>query len=157
MKRAGYAPLGALCIVVLPWLLRQAVPALAYALPVAANLVLAGLFAMTLRSGREPMIARFARAERGALEPDLVVYTRRLTYVWAAFFVAAAAVAAALAAWGSTRAWIAFASVGNYAAVAVLFVGEYFYRRHRFAHYRHATPRVLWSHVSAVLRGGRRR
>lgn len=157
MKRTGYAMLGALCVVALPWLLREAVPALAYALPVAINLGLAAAFAMTLRRGREPMIARFARAERGTLEPDLVVYTRRLTGVWVAFFVVAAAVAAALAAWGSARAWIAYTAVGNYVAVAALFVGEYFYRRRRFAHYRHATPRVLWAHVSEVLRAGRRR
>jgi uncharacterized membrane protein len=157
VKHAGYAVLGVVTLIALPALLRQVFPALAYALPVAFNLCLAVMFAQTLRAGREPMIARFARAERGTLVPELAAYTRRLTWVWVAFFVAAAALAAALARWGSARAWIAFTSFGNYAAVATLFVGEYWWRRLRFTRYTHASPRVMWSHVSAVLRGTRGR
>lgn len=157
MKYAGYAMLGVVSVVAMPWLLHRWAPALGYAAPVACNLVLAFVFAMTLRAGHEPMIVRFARAERGSLEPDLAAYARRLTWVWVAFFVAAAAVAAGLAASGNVRAWIAFTSFGNYVAVAVLFVGEYWYRRRRFAHYAHGSPRVMWSHVSAVLRGSRGR
>ncbi|MEP7061340.1 MAG: hypothetical protein ABI881_03025 [Betaproteobacteria bacterium] len=157
MKPAGYAVLGVVTLVALPALLRQVFPALAYALPVAFNLGLAVIFAQTLRAGREPMIARFALAERGTLEPELAAYARGLTWVWVAFFVASAALAAALARWGSARAWITFTSFGNYAAVAALFVGEYWWRRHRFRRYTHASPRVMWSHVSAVLRGARGR
>jgi uncharacterized membrane protein len=157
VKHAGYATLGAVALVASPALLRQVFPPLAYALPVAFNLLLAAVFALTLRAGREPMIARFARAERGALVPELAAYTRALTWVWVVFFIAAAALAAALARWGSARAWIAFTSFGNYAAVAALFCGEYFWRRRRFTQYTHASPRVMWSHVSAVMRGARRR
>ncbi len=153
MKPAGIAAL--LCVaaaIALPWALRRLLPAAAYTLPVAINLVLATWFASTLRSGHEPMIARFARAERGTLESDLVAYARRLTWVWAAFFAAAAAAAAALAWTGQDRAWLWFTSVGNYAAAALLFVGEYLWRRWRFAHYHHGSLHALWAHVSDVLR-----
>lgn len=141
----------------MPWLLRQLAPTLSYALPVAINLALATLFAVTLRTGRVPMIERFARAERGTLGPDLAAYARTLTGVWVAFFVSAAALALALAAWGNLRAWLAFTSAGNYLAALALFVGEYWYRRWRFPQYAHASPRRMWSHVGAVLRGGRGR
>jgi uncharacterized membrane protein len=153
VKPAGIAAL--LCVaaaIALPWALRRLLPAAAFALPVAINLALATWFASTLRRGHEPMIARFARAERGTLEHDLVPYARRLTWIWVGFFIAAAAVAAVLASTGHFRAWLFFTSVGNYAAAAALFVGEYWWRRRRYAHYHHASPQVLWTHVANVLR-----
>src|SRR4029434_6742381 len=104
---------------------RRVDPRVAHVIPVAINLALAALFAWTLRPGVEPMIARFARRERGTLEPELRGYTRRLTVVWVAFFVAMAAIAAWLSLAGWTAAWLAFALVGNYALIAALLVGEY--------------------------------
>jgi hypothetical protein len=112
---------------------RRVDPRVAHVIPVVINLALAALFASTLRAGAEPMIARFARRERGSLEPELRGYTRRLTVVWVAFFVAMAAIAAGLSLAGWTTAWLVFALVGNYALIAALLVGEYLYRRRRFA------------------------
>jgi uncharacterized membrane protein len=126
------------------------------ALPVAINLALAAAFAWTLRPGSTPMISRFARRERGELEPELVDYTRSLTKVWVAFFVAMAAIAFALALAGWTAAWLAFVLFGNYALVAALLVGEYRFRRRHFAHLRHAPPLEMWRHARAEL-GARRR
>ena len=115
--------------------------ALGIALPLAVNLALCWLFGRTLAAGREPMIARFARLERGAeLPPDLARYARALTAVWAGFFAAMAAVSLGLALWGSVLAWSLFTNVINYALVALFFVGEYAYRRVRFRHYRHPSP-----------------
>ena len=131
-------------------------PRVAHVLPVAVNLALAAAFAWTLRPGSTPMISRFARRERGQLEPELVGYTRRLTFVWVAFFVAMAAIALALSMSGWTAAWLAFVLAGNYALVAALLVGEYLVRRHRFSHLRHAPPREMWRHACAEL-GMRRR
>lgn len=153
MKHAGYAVLGVAALVALPALLRQVSPVLAYALPVAFNLLLAATFAQTLRAGREPMIARFARAERGRLEPDLVRYTRRLTVLWTAYFALAAAVTLSLWLAGWPRMLAAFAIVGNPLAMVALFVGEWSYRRRRFAHYVHAPPRAMLGHVLSVMRG----
>ncbi|MEO6749633.1 MAG: septation protein IspZ [Casimicrobiaceae bacterium] len=152
MKRAGYVVLFIVGIIVLPWLLRRFAPSFAYAIPVVVNLALGAAFALTQRRGSEPMIARFARAERGALEPDLAVHARRLTWVWVAYFAAAAAGSVLLAASGHVRLWIAFTSFGNYVVAVTLFVGEFYYRRRHFAQYEHARPLAMLAHVRAVLR-----
>ena len=79
--------------------------ALAVGVPVLLNLVLCFLFARTLRAGSEPLVTRFARAERGGeLPAELARYTRRLTAAWAAFFALMAATSAGLALWGSLGA-----------------------------------------------------
>ena len=138
--------------VALAFVARRVDPRVAHAIPVAINLALAALFAWTLRPGAEPMIARFARRERGTLEPELLGYTRTLTVVWVAFFLAMGAIAAWLSLAGWQAAWLAFALVGNYALIAALLVGEYLYRRRRFAHLTHASPLEMWRHASAELR-----
>jgi uncharacterized membrane protein len=114
---------------------------LGIALPAAANLALCWLFGRTLAAGREPMIARFARIERGeALPADLARYTRGLTLAWTVFFASMAAISLALAAWGPLAVWSLFTNAINYALVALFFVGEYVLRRVRFRHYRHPSP-----------------
>jgi uncharacterized membrane protein len=123
-----------------------------HAAPVAINLALAAWFASTLRAGREPMITRFARAERGVLEADLAAYTRALTWVWVALFVAVAMIDAVLAVEGTRVAWLAFTGAGGYLMAAALFLGEWVYRRWRFRHYRHASPLALVHHVLTVMR-----
>ena len=51
--------------------------------PAALNVAFGWFFANTLRAGREPRIATFARLERGEpLPPELALYTRRLTWLW---------------------------------------------------------------------------
>jgi len=112
--------------------------------PVLLNLALCALFASTLSRGREPMIGRFARLERGGdLPPDLQSYTRVLTVLWAGFFLLMAAISIFLAARGSVTAWTLFTNVLNYVLVAVFFTLEYAYRRLRYRHYEHASPREV--------------
>lgn len=113
---------------------------LSYAPPIVINLGFAAWFGLTLRAGREPMISRFARIERGTLAPDLVAYTRRLTLVWTLFFLAMAAISAALSALPSAAPWAWFTTFGNWICVAALFFVEHLYRRRRFAHHPHASP-----------------
>src|SRR5262245_33412566 len=118
--------------------------ALGISLPLLVNLSLCALFGRTLLGGREPMIARFARLERGGdLPPDLVLYARRLTWIWTAFFALMAATSLGLALWGTVTAWSLFTNVVNYLLVALLFAGEYAWRRFRFRHYHHASPREI--------------
>ena len=132
--------------------IERGAPWLAYIPPVALNAMLAAVFAATLRAGREPMIARFARAERGVLEPDLARYARRVTIVWVTFFVLMAVLSAGIASSGNRGAWLAFTGVGNYLLVALLFVGEWAFRRLRFPQYRHASPLALARLVRTALR-----
>ncbi len=120
----------------------------------AINAALAAVFGRTLRAGRDPLISAFARAERGMLEPDLARYTRTLTMVWVAFFVAMAAISLWAAVYA--QAAIAWIAVGNPVAVGLLFVGEWAYRRRRFSHYRHASPLALARIVVARWRQGNR-
>lgn len=136
------AVLGALFAAALGLGLSELNPAAVIAAPpVLLNLGLCALFASTLSRGREPMIGRFARLERGGrLPPDLRSYTRVLTVLWAGFFLAMAAVSVFLAARGSVAAWTLFTNVLNYLLVAVFFAIEYGYRRLRYRHYEHASP-----------------
>jgi uncharacterized membrane protein len=108
--------------------------------PVLVNAVLCWIFWRTLLRDRMPMISVFARHSRaGDLPSDLVVYTRRVTWVWTAFFAAMAAISAALAVFGPLRAWSLFVNLGNPVLVAALFLGEYAWRRARYRHHRHTT------------------
>jgi uncharacterized membrane protein len=118
--------------------------AMLFAPPVALNVFLCAVFAATLRPRHEPLIARFARLERGAdLPPDLARYTRILTGCWVVFFALMAALSLALALWASITAWSVFTNLVNYVLVGLFFIGEYAYRRLRYRHYDHATPLEL--------------
>lgn len=120
---------------------------LLYAPPVAINLALCWLFGRTLVRGRTPLIARFAIIEQGALTPELARYTRTLTWIWTLVFAGAAAISAVLALSGSRDAWSLFTNFLNYLAVAILFLGEYVYRRVRWRQYRHQSPLQLLRNV----------
>ena len=114
---------------------------LLYSPPVALNLALCALFALTLRAGKDPLVSRFARIERGGvLPPDLVSYTRNLTLAWAGFFALMAAISLALALAGPLALWSLFSNIVNYVLVVVFFVLEYLYRRIRYRHHPHTAP-----------------
>lgn len=118
--------------------------------PLVLNLALCAAFAGTLHGGREALVSRFARAERGGdLPPDLVRYTRRLTAAWAGFFAMMAATSLSLALWGTIFSWSLFTNLVNYVLVVLFFVLEYSYRRVRFRHYEHAKPRELIRRIAA--------
>ena len=126
---------------------------LLYLPPAAINVAFGLYFASTLRPGREPRIARFARLERGGtLPPDLAAYTRRLTWIWTALFFGSAAAGLLLAALAPLVVWSTFANGESYLVVAGLFVGEYAWRVWRFRQYRHAPLPAL---LRTVLRDGR--
>lgn len=124
--------------------------AVLFAPPVALNLALCAAFAATLQRGREAMVSRFARVERGGdLPPDLVRYTRGLTVLWTVFFALMAGISLSLALWGTIFSWSFFTNLGNYVLVVLFFVLEYLYRRVRFRHYEHAGPRELIRRIAA--------
>ena len=120
--------------------------------PLAVNLGLAWFFGRTLVPGREALITRFARLEKSELEPAVVNYTRRLTWVWVGFFLLMATVSASLAAFGAHAAWAWFTAVGNYLCVAALFALEFAYRRRRFPRDDHVSPREQIALLRAAMR-----
>ena len=107
--------------------------------PIVIDIALARAFLSTLAPGREPAISRFARLERGALEPDLAAYTRRLTAVWGSLFIVMGMIAAALSMPSTMLAWQWWAGPGTWLTVVALFAGERWYRKRRYAHYTHAS------------------
>lgn len=124
---------------------------LLYLPPLAINLGLCWLFGRTLRRGREPLIARFAVMEQGTLSAELAAYTRMLTWLWTLFFAAAALASLLLSLSGNRDAWSIFTNFLNYLLVAMLFLGEFVYRRLRFRGYRHQSPLQLLRNVRRAL------
>jgi uncharacterized membrane protein len=126
--------------------------------PSVINAWLAWIFGRSLQAGREPMISTFARIEQAKLTNlpsanlplDLVRYTRTLTQVWSALFIALALVSALLAYSGEATWWALFTGVVSYLLMGSLFFGEYIFRRLRFAQYRHANPfQLAWYLIKA--------
>ncbi|MDY0050596.1 MAG: hypothetical protein RBR73_07605 [Halothiobacillaceae bacterium] len=86
-------------------------------------------FASTLRRGQEPLVSRIARAIRGELPPSAARYTRRVTQLWAGYFVLMFFVALGLALWAPLPVWSWFANVLGYGLTAAVFLLEFFVRR----------------------------
>ena len=120
---------------------------LLYVPPVAINLGLCWLFGRTLVGARVPLIARFAMMEQGSLTAELASYTRMLTWLWTLLFAGAAVISLVLALSGNRDAWSLFTNFLNYLLVAVLFLGEFAYRRLRFRSYQHQSPLQLLRNV----------
>ncbi len=116
------------------------------ALPLAGNLLLAWHFGATLRTGQEPLITRYTRAEQGRLPPELVGYTRRLTWLWTLFFLAFAAVNLLTLAGAGPAPGLSGAA--NIVLSALFFLGEHPVRRALFPGLGPATPlstlRAIW-------------
>ena len=94
--------------------------------PILVLLWLAIFFGRTLREGAVPLIERIARIGKPELSVALCRYTRLLTTLWCAYFIAAAAL--------TTAANVGFerASFGVALVSALFFIGEYGLRRRLF-------------------------
>lgn len=109
--------------------------------PVLISLSLLVLFGRTLLPGCEPLITVIARLEQGGeLPPELVSYTRNLTWIWTGFVAAMMLEAVLLAAYASLELWSLVTNILNYVFIVTLFVGEYIYRTVRFPNYHYQPP-----------------
>lgn len=104
-------------------------------MPSLTQLGFAWVFGSTLRAGQMPLIERFARMQKAELDIQERAHCRFFTGVWAVMMVLSALVGVALAAYAPTWIWAAFAGIGGYAFVAVLFAVEYLVRAFRFRHF----------------------
>ena len=119
--------------------------------PIAINLLLLVVFAKTLLPGNEPLITQLCRLERGEIPPELVSYTRRLTWVWTTFFTALVIESVLLPAYASIEVWSLFTNILNYLFIVALFVGEYFYRIVHYGKLDHTPPLQL---IISIARRG---
>lgn len=91
------------------------------------------LFGQSLREGATPLVTRIATIMRaGDMPEELRVYTRRVTQVWCAMFVALIASAVGFAVWASPQAWSLMTNVIHYVVLGAMFVLEFLYRRVRY-------------------------
>ncbi|WP_276965380.1 hypothetical protein [Metallibacterium scheffleri] len=102
-------------LLLLALLVRSAATALLLSLPsVLLPLLLAWMFARTLRPGHEALITHFVRLSDGSEQaalPAVRRYTHRLTALWALLLLALGLVAAVLAALRVPQGWLALLGV----------------------------------------------
>lgn len=102
--------------------------------PVLMSAVLLGLFGASLFHGT-PLVERMARLREPELPDVAVRYTRRVTAVWAGFFLANGLVAAGLTLWAPLSWWTLYTGFIAYLLMGLLFAGEWLVRQRvrRFA------------------------
>ena len=92
------------------------------------NLSLLAIFGLSLLPGREPIVTYFARAIHGGISPEIALYTRRVTWVWCAFFGLQVACSGLLLALAPLAWWSIFVNILNLPLIASLMVGEWLTR-----------------------------
>ena len=95
-------------------------------LPLAGDVLLAAHFGLTLRPGREALIARYMRADLGAVPPEGRRYARRLTALWTLFLAMLGLVhlSALAGGWPGMAASLTLHAI----LIPVLFLGEHVWR-----------------------------
>jgi uncharacterized membrane protein len=96
--------------------------------PVVMNISLLLIFSFSLIFPPS-MIERFARLAYGAEMPVYVIaYTRKVTWLWCAFFLFNSLMSAYTAVYASLRFWTLYNGMLAYLLVGILFAGEYLVR-----------------------------
>ncbi len=91
------------------------------------HLLLCAVFAASLRGPGLSLIGELAQRVH-ALTPDMVVYTRGVTMLWALYFFAMALASIAVFAWLPWQDWSLLANFGTPVAIVGIFLGEHFFR-----------------------------
>ncbi len=86
------------------------------------------VFATTLRHGATPLISAFALRVHRTVTPELLRYTRQVTWAWSLYFAAMVALSLALFVAAPWWWWSVFANLVTPVAAISLFVGEYLLR-----------------------------
>ncbi|MEE1921769.1 hypothetical protein V0R50_05510 [Pseudomonas sp. 148P] len=103
-------------------------PALLRWYPVLISAFMLALFGSSLVVGM-PMAERLARLSETQLPEKAVRYTRRVTEVWSAFFLANGLVAAALTLWAPLAWWTLYNGLIAYGLMGLLFGIEWLIRQ----------------------------
>lgn len=142
-QKTGFA-LVILCLAGLQALALSGDDALVRAIAVPPVLVqgwLAWTFGRTLLPGKEPLIHRFSRLNRGGEVPaELDAYTRRMTVLWTAMFIAMFIISAAVGFAAQPAMWSWVVNIGVPVVAAAVFLVEHAYRAIVFRHLGHNSP-----------------
>lgn len=103
-------------------------PALLRWYPVLLNAMLLVLFGLSLKFG-PPMVERLARLREAELPEHAVRYTRKVTIVWAGFFLLNALVVVALTLWAPLSWWTLYTGLISYGLIGLLFAAEWLIRQ----------------------------
>jgi len=98
------------------------------AYPVVVSLSIAAIFGLSLLYP-PTLVERIARLKEPNLPPSGVIYTRRVTIIWAICLVANALISAATALWGTLAQWTLWNGLVSYILMGTLFIGEVMVRR----------------------------
>ena len=110
----------------------------------AIHAMLASSFAITLRPGSTALITMMAGRIHSQFTPAMQVYTRQLTALWVAYFVAMIVLSLTLYLLAPWVWWSFFCGVLTPLAAVLFFVGEHFWRYHRHPEFERVTlGRVL--------------
>jgi uncharacterized membrane protein len=100
--------------------------------PVLITASVLAVFAGSLRAGQVPLVTRIAQTMRGALNAEVLQYTRRVTQLWVLVMLAITVAEVGLALFAPLPVWSLFSNGINYLLVGLVFLLEYLYRRRRF-------------------------
>lgn len=104
-------------------------PDFLYFYPVVINLVLLAVFAGSLFTSMS-VVERIARSQQPDLPQSAVRYTRSVTKVWIVFFILNGGTTYLLWQAGYFKAWSLYTGFISYVLMALLFAGEWIYRKH---------------------------
>jgi uncharacterized membrane protein len=82
-------------------------------------------FGRTLQAGGTPMVTGFARLVHRTLSPELIDYTRSVTWAWTLYFGSTSGLSLALFWLAPIAIWSAFANLLGIPLLVLMFVGEY--------------------------------
>ena len=102
---------------------------LLFARPVIINFLIFALFASTLVGDSQPLVTRFATIIRKDVPAEVDSYCRKVTWVWAVFFLFIAIISIYLSVSASIEIWSWFTNVLTYILIMVMFILEFAVRR----------------------------
>jgi uncharacterized membrane protein len=127
----------------LVWLwpfLRGQVALLYYLEHLGVYILLSAFFGRSLFGPEESLVTRMARSVHGGvLSPAQAAYTRQVTLAWCVFFAGMALISTLLFLFAPVAAWSLFANLLGGPLIALMFVGEYLWRRHALPEETRAT------------------